>query len=69
MTRVANSIHRQEAAVSFGRPATRRATPQERADAAQLRRHGVPIAEIAARYCVADSTVKMWVAAAKAGTL
>ena len=37
-------------------------TAQERADAVALRRSGVSTAEVASRYFVAESTVKMWCA-------
>jgi transposase-like protein len=45
----------------------RNTTPEEREAAVALHRQGVPLAEVAARYCVAESTVKMWTAAAKRG--
>jgi transposase len=42
-------------------------TAQERADAVALRRSGVSTAEVASRYFVAESTVKMWCAQARRG--
>ena len=46
---------------------TARATPRERQEAVERRWSGVPVAEVAARYCVSPATVKWWMVKAKRG--
>lgn len=46
---------------------TARATPRERQEAVELRRSGVPVAAVAARYRMSPATVKWWLVKAKRG--
>ena len=46
-----------------------RTTTRERQEAVELRRSGVPLREVAARYCVSPNTVRNWCVKANRGDL